>query len=162
MDRKEEQAKGPDMQRRPEDQEIAYPNEGDPEERELGHLVGQTAEAQIGVFESGAPSDIDGKDPGPTNMPADAVQGAGDDHSVDLRDPADAKFVSVADRPMMTTSREHLPEPERGLAEEMAHRRSDDDIVVAAEPGKGVLDEEQAVLKHNPIKQKEPKEPMDR
>lgn len=133
------------MKRSPEDQEIAYPNEGDPEARELGHLVGQTAEAQIGVFESGAPSMITGDTP-------------------DVAEPEqeNAGFVSVADSEMMTTTREHFEEPERELADEMAHRRSDDDTVIVAEPGRGPLDDEQAVLKHSQIKQKEPKEPMDR
>ena len=52
MRKEDEQAFGPDLHRPIDKQEIQEPNEGDPERRELGHLVGQTAEAQEGVFET--------------------------------------------------------------------------------------------------------------
>jgi hypothetical protein len=151
MRKEDEQAFGPDLHRPIDKQEIQEPNEGDPERRELGRLVGQTAEAQEGVFETGAPSSIDGSGPS-----------TGQSSSPDLIDPETARFDRVDDEPLMTTTREDLPPPDRHLAEEMASKRSDDDLTVVAVPGKKPLDNEISVLKHNPHKLKEPKEPMDR
>ncbi len=151
MRKEDEQAFGPDLHRPIDKQEIQEPNEGDPEKRELGFLVGQTAEAQEGVFETGAPSDIENSVPGPV------VSSSPD--RVDGRAP---EFTRVDDSPMMTSTRENLAPPDRHLAEEMAAKRSDDDTIVVAVPGRKPLDNEIAELRHSKQKMKEPKEPMDR
>lgn len=152
MRKEDEQAFGPDLHRPIDKQEIQEPNEGDVERRELGFLVGQTAEAQEGVFETGAPSDIDnaGLHPGAVSSSPDIVGGQA------------PEFTRVDDDPMMRSTRENLPPPDRHLAAEMAAKRSDDDIVVVAVPGKKPLDNEIAELRHSKQKQKMPKEPMDR
>lgn len=162
MPEKEDQKYGPDMHRKPEDQVIQFPDESDPERRELGHLVGQTAEAQVGVFESGAPSAIDGRPAGEYRLDPNAVQGPGGDSRPDQTDPAGTQFVRVENDPNVFSDRDNLPAPDRHLAEEMASKRSDDDTVVAAKLQKGPNDNEIAVLKHSDQKMKEPKEPMDR
>jgi hypothetical protein len=140
---------GQDLHRPIDQQEIQQPNDGDPVARERGNLVGQTAEAQPGVFETGAPSAIE-----------HAVHG-GISSSPDLIDPKSGEFVNVTDDAEMRTTREYFPPPERVPAEEAVAKRSDDDVSIVATPNKA-LDTEGAVLKHSKQKTKEPKEPMDR
>lgn len=161
MREEEKQEYGPDMHRPIDKQEIQQPNEGDPERRELGNLVGQTAEAQAGVFESGAPSSLGGGS-GAGRVDPNAVQGPGGDSRPDLIDPATATFDRVDGDELNTTSREQFPEPARDLAPEMAAQMPDDDLVVAARPDNTPLDHEIAVLEHSKQKMKEPKEAMDR
>lgn len=162
MREEDKQAYGPDMHRPLDKQEIQEPNEGDPERRELGHLVGQTAEAQIGVFETGAPSAIDGNRPSVGRIDADAVQGPGGDSRPDLIDPATAQFTRVDGDAMQATPREEFPEPARDLVPEMESQLPDDDLVVSARPDNSPLDHEIAVLEHSQQKMKDPKEAMDR
>jgi hypothetical protein len=152
MRKEDEQAYGPDLHRPIDKQEIAEPNEGDPEARELGHLVGQTAEAQEGVFETGAPSALQGALPPERGLSS----------SPDPVEPATAEFHRADGDPMMTTTRENFAPPERHAAEELAAKRSDDDVRVVARPSKGPNDHEIAELIHSPQAMKEPKEPMDR
>jgi len=148
MRKEDKQKLAPDMHRPIDKQEIQEPNEGDPEARERGHLVGQTAEAQPGVFETGAPSAIEGT-------------GTSLSSSVDEIDPIGTRFRNASDDPEYTTTRDHFDPPARNFSPEFVNKRSDDDITVVATPNKE-LGTEGAELKHSKQKHKEPKEPMDR
>lgn len=97
-------------------------------------------EAQVAVFESGAP-DMVGKDP-----TAGAAKGAFGDSRPDESGPGEAQFVS-ADDPNLTSDRENFESPQRDSAEDLArvHRN---ETRVEGRPT-GVDGAEQAVLLRN-------------
>lgn len=117
------------------------------------HDKSAMAEARTSVFEDAQPSSLEDDRPMRGELDPDAVNGPGGDSRPDLIDPETAQFESVTDDPRMTTTREHLPEADRHLADEYANRRAMDDTQIAAKP-MGPINQEGAYIKKRNVNQK--------
>jgi hypothetical protein len=122
-------------------------NDRDREGRENPHVEPDQAEARRSVFESARESEFDKPKPQEVEPDPDGYYAPGGDSRPDETDPEGAQFERIDDEPLNRTTRtpEELPKLERGAAEEMAQRRSDDNQKTVARPT-GPLNEEGAEL----------------